>query len=175
MNPTTNAALLVGSIVLGVAIVLFALGYVVDRLAKRSVTKRIGRLRSAGTIPPANAASDADIIRLANENKREAAALLYVSLHKVNLGKARLVVGSPSVSNRFMAITGAFLLLFCFLCVARLENQIVLAMIWIANIFIFTAAYMKSRSLIAKNRKTLAKGQMPSPDASAWKEPVKAA
>lgn len=175
MNPTTYAALVIGSIVLGIVIILFALGYIVDRLSKRSVARRIEKLRSAGTLPPAGAASDADIIRLANENKREIAALLYVSLHNVDLGKARLVVGSPSVSNRLMAMIAAFLVLVIFMVYAHTNGHISLSMIWTANIFIFIAAYMKNRNLIAQNRKTLAKGQMPSPDASAWKEPVKAA
>lgn len=51
------------------------------------------KLRKGGTLPAKEAASDADIIRLVKDNMPEEAALLYNSLHKGTIEKAKLAVG----------------------------------------------------------------------------------
>ena len=170
MNPTLHALLVVGGSILAIVALIAVVAFFGDRLAKQSVKKRIEKLRASGTIPTADKASDADVIRLANASQREAAALLYVSLHKADLGKARIVVGSPATSTRLIYIVVALLLCAALLAATRNGGNPGGIVIWIATFFITLAAWLKVRRLVAKNRAILASGSLPPLNGDAWEK-----
>jgi hypothetical protein len=170
MNPTLHALLVVGGAILAIVALIAIIAFFGDRLAKRSVARRIEKLRATGVIPAADKASDSDVIRLANECRREEAALLYVSLHKSNLGKARVVVGSTETQKRLIFIVVALLFCIALLQLAKSGGNPGVVVIWIATFFIFLAAWLRTRKLVAKNRAILESGALPPLDGDAWKK-----
>lgn len=86
--------------------------HVANYLFERRTARIIEALRRKGTIPPEGIASDADILRMVKEGKREEAAYCYKSLHKGAIEKAQVAVGingykMPHTLGLWLAAFGA--------------------------------------------------------------------
>ena len=161
MNPTLHALLVVSSTFLIFAAFIVTFVIVANRLAKRSVRRKIERLRQSGVLP--NPGSDEDIIRLANEEKREEAALLYVALHGGDLETARILVGKKTWATTFGAIAFVIVFLACVVepLVLGRHYHYPLVGVWVTLAIVMVASMKRSRKNIEANRATLAKGRLP--------------
>jgi hypothetical protein len=159
MNPTVYALVITAGIILGVVVICFA----ADAIARCSVRKKIEKLRISGVIAPEGQGSDADIIRLANEGKRDPAAYYYVALHGGRLEAARTVVGTGAYPTTLLVAVYAVLVCVCAFTISTSETSITLLPAWIAIFVVMMAAWDKNRKLIKQNRETLAAGKLPEP------------
>lgn len=175
MNHLIAALLIMCSVGIGILAIVLIIGLFADVAAKRGLRNKIERLRDTGAIARTGVDADSEIIRLANEGKREEAALLYVSAHGGRLANARKIVGSGIEPKRLLLVISVLFLCFVLIALGTYEQKIPLATIWLANFVLFTAFWMRASCLITRNRKRLAAGQMPSSNDCAWAGPANAA
>lgn len=164
-NPTLDAIIVCTMLVALIAAVIFTIVFLALALAKWSIHHNTEKLRRKGILPSRETASDEDIIRLANEERREEAAYLYTDLHQTSLERSRIIVGQGTTSIWSLCVMWAFVLVI-------LTNALFhahwdpLNLPFSALIFLFLAIYAhKHRKALLRNRQILAEGQLPPPDA----------
>jgi Flp pilus assembly protein TadB len=135
-------------------------------LFDRKITAITDWLRNTGTLPSTQTASDADILRLVRDGLHEEAALLYKSLHKGTIEKAKLAVGLDISREQYTPILW-------FAALAAIGNVIIGIHLGELPLFIFgvlfaagcvlTALYQrKLRKTAEANRAMIEAGILPS-------------
>jgi hypothetical protein len=164
-SPTLDAIITCTIFVALAAAVIFTIIFLALCLAKWSIRHNTEKLRCKGILPPRETATDEDIIRLANEGRREEAAYLYTDLHQTSLERSRIIVGQGTTSMWSLCVLWAFTLVV-------LANALFdahwdpLNLPLSAFFFLFLAIYAhKHRHALLRNRQTLAGGQLPPSDA----------
>jgi hypothetical protein len=129
------------------------------------IPRRVAGLRRSGVLP-AEGGSDADILRLANENRRYEAALLHVTLYGSKLPDAKRIVGDGGHNQvqLFCVLTEVF----CTLLFLYAETRnLMLAIVFGACAVVFFSQYLTEKARIARARKELSRGILPTGNAAA--------
>ena len=167
MSPTVYALI----VVVGIVVVALALGLGADCLTMQCVRKKIEKLRKDGVIPPDGQGTDEGIVKLANEGKRDQAALYYVAVHGGRIEQARVIVGAGASPTSLMLVV--FSLFVCFCAIQQIytpDTDVSRLPILVAYLIVALLIWWKWRkvqSLVKKNRETVAAGKLPEPCACA--------